>query len=185
MQTSALSTCTDTETSLMYRCMQESITVAAVNCTMVDGQLHDQQSKHMPASCMHELQYLIMDKTFCDDHRDCEKLLANSTGNDNPPKDVIGAHSLPSISLAGSTPQPSGGRVFTRITKEAKHNKSARSAAETAFDPLHNTVETSAVTLINVNTTETLSAKRRRRNHPCFLSRRWVSRGLFWSWVAH
>ena len=69
---------------------------------------------------MHDLQKAkITDKTFLDDHRDINKLLANNTGNDNPIKDDIGAHNLPF-----SCVPTAGGRVFTRDSKQTKDNKS-------------------------------------------------------------
>ena len=82
-----------------------------------------------------------MDKNFCDDHCDRDKLLANSTGNDKPIKDVIGAHSFPPSSLAGLTPQPTGGRVLMRDTKETRgrtpaHTESRCPIANTSSDPL-------------------------------------------------
>jgi hypothetical protein len=71
---------------------------------------------------MHDLQKAkITDKTFRDDHRDINKLLANNTGNDNPIKDDIGAHNLPF-----SCVPTAGGRVFTRDNKQTKDNKSPK-----------------------------------------------------------
>jgi hypothetical protein len=79
-------------------------------------------NKHLNASLMHDLQKAkITDKTFRDDHRDINKLLANNTGNDNPIKDDIGAHNLPF-----SCVPTAGGRVFTRDNKQTKDNKSPK-----------------------------------------------------------
>ena len=93
------------------------------------------------------------DKNFCDDHRDINKLSANSTRNDNPPKDVIGAHSLPPgrdvslLALATSRevanrlyPRPAGGRPFMRATRQTRgrtpaHTESRCPIASTSSDP--------------------------------------------------
>jgi hypothetical protein len=71
---------------------------------------------------MHDLyKAKITDKTFRDDHREVYKLLAKNTGNDNPVKDGIGAHNLPSSGVPTA-----GGRVFTSNNKQTKDNKSPK-----------------------------------------------------------
>ena len=51
--------------------------------------------------------------------------IVNSIAGSDNHNDTTGANSLPSNVVAGSTPHNTGGRVFMRTTKQAKHNKSA------------------------------------------------------------
>ena len=87
------------------------------------GRPHNASTKHVDSNfARFSLHNKITDKTFCDDHREINRLLVNYTGNDKPTMGVIGTHSLPSSSVSNA-----GGRGFSRNNKKAKDNKSPNS----------------------------------------------------------
>jgi len=92
--------------------------------------INNNAEKHLTPPFMHDINKAKMtDKNFRDDHREVNRLLANTTGNNDPSLDVIGAHNLP---LSGDPPAvrkslvSAVGRPLLRTKKQTKDNKSPK-----------------------------------------------------------